>query len=67
MVRDQILGMVRGFSGSKQKRQDLQHKIESLGDISQYIDNLESYFAIQGIESIPNIIPKANKVSLPVL
>ena len=62
MVRDQILGMVRGFTGSKQKRQDLQGKIESINDLSEFIDTLEKHFEMQTIEEVKNIVPKKKVV-----
>ncbi len=58
MVRDQILGTVRGFTGSKLKRVDLQRKIDSLDNLKNFINNLENHFAEQGIEAVKNIVPK---------
>lgn len=65
MVRDQLLGMVRGFAGSKQKRQDLQRKIDSLDDLIEYVGTLENHFSDQGLESIKNIVSKP-KVPVPL-
>lgn len=63
MVRDQILSMIRGFSGSKQKRQELQRKIESLDDLRQYVSNLDSHFTFESLTSIKNI---ATKTTIPI-
>ena len=58
MVRDQILGMVRGFSGAKQKRQELQHKISSLDDLIAFIDDLNTFFKTAEVSSIKNVTSK---------
>ena len=57
-VRDQILAFIKGFSGSKGKRNELQHKIESLLFLIDYVNNLELYFEKNDINEIENIIPK---------
>ena len=59
MVRDQILSMVRGFSGSKRKRQELQYKIDSLNDLKKFISDLEKSFDTEGINYVKNIVGTA--------
>lgn len=64
MVRDQILGMVRGFPGSKLKRSEIQTKLSSLDELEAFILNVENHFKSTGIEFIKNIVTKTT-VSLP--
>lgn len=64
MVRDQILGMIRGFKGSKMLRSELQIKIESLSNLENYLERVERHFFEQGIEKIYNTPEKVK--SLPI-
>lgn len=58
MVRDQLLGMMRGFPGSKHKRQELQHKLESIDELITFTNQLEGFFERESIERVKNIVEK---------
>ena len=68
MVRDQLLGMMRGFPGSKHKRLELQHKIESLDELFSFKIQLEEFFEEESIVRVKNIVekPKLTVSSQPV-
>lgn len=63
MVRDQILGTVRGFSGSKHKRVELQRKLSSIEELYSFLGDVEQHFDKEGIEGVRNIVPKKKVVA----
>lgn len=63
MVRDQILGTIRGFSGSKQKRVDLQRKLTSTDELYDFLGEVEQHFVKEGLEGVRNIVPKKKVVT----
>jgi hypothetical protein len=52
IVRDQISNIIRGFKGSKLKRQELQVKLTSFNQLSRFIDKLEEFFVEKNIKEI---------------